>query len=161
MLAPMALDQDYDDDQVVTALKDALASGHSHKDAVVHVTAISGRAKKDVYRIALTLKDADSTTPSPLTRKDFKPRKVRAERWGRWAEVWVAFCLFIRGYRILYHSYRCPHGEIDLITKRGNCIVFIEVKFRSRFDDYDQVLPAYHASKKAMACFAILYENTR
>ena len=58
-----------------SALKDALASGHSHKDAVVHVTAISGRAKKEVYRIALTLKDADSTTPSPLTRKGLKPQK--------------------------------------------------------------------------------------
>ena len=65
MLAPMALDQDYDDDHVIAALKDALASGHSHKDAVVHVTAISGRAKKDVYRIALTLKDTDSATRSP------------------------------------------------------------------------------------------------
>ena len=83
-----------------------------------------------------------------MTGKDLKPRKVRAERWGRWAEVWVALCLFIRGYRILYHRYRCPHGEIDLITKKGNCIFFVEVKFRSRFDYYDQVLPAYHARKR-------------
>ena len=83
-----------------------------------------------------------------MTRKLVKTRKVRAERWGRWAEVWVAFCLFIRGYRILYHRYRCPHGEIDLITKRGNCIVFVEVKFRSRFDDYDQVLPAILARRR-------------
>ena len=83
-----------------------------------------------------------------MTRKGLKPLKVRAERWGSWAEVWVAVCLFIRGYRILYHSYRCPHGEIDLITKRGHCIIFVEVKFRSRFDDYDQVLPNIPARRR-------------
>ena len=65
MLGPMKISQTYDDDQIVSALQEALASGHSHKDAIAHVTAISGRAKKDVYRIALQLKDTDRTKSSP------------------------------------------------------------------------------------------------
>ena len=59
MLGPLLQDLTFSDDQVTDALREALSSGHSHKDAVAHVTAISGRPKKEVYRIALTLKDTD------------------------------------------------------------------------------------------------------
>ena len=35
------------------------------------------------------------------------------------------------GYDIIENNYRCKFGEIDLIAKDGDTIVFIEVKFRS------------------------------
>lgn len=57
MLGPLHITDDYSDDDVLAALKEALAGGLTNKDAIAHVTALSGRAKKDVYGIALTLKD--------------------------------------------------------------------------------------------------------
>lgn len=36
-----------------------------------------------------------------------------------------------KGYRILAHSFRCHFGEIDLIAKDGEYLVFIEVKYRT------------------------------
>ncbi|MFH1032444.1 MAG: YraN family protein [Chloroflexota bacterium] len=33
-----------------------------------------------------------------------------------------------RGYRILETNYRCPYGEIDIIARHKNCLVFVEVR---------------------------------
>lgn len=35
------------------------------------------------------------------------------------------------GYEMVRASYRCPIGEIDLIARDGECLVFIEVKYRA------------------------------
>jgi len=39
------------------------------------------------------------------------------------------------GYRILEKNYRSPHGEIDIVARQGDTVVFVEVKTRrsSRF----------------------------
>ena len=36
-----------------------------------------------------------------------------------------------KGYEILETNFRCRFGEIDLIAKDGEYLVFVEVKFRS------------------------------
>lgn len=36
-----------------------------------------------------------------------------------------------KGYEILTRNYRHKHAEIDLIVKRGNWLLFVEVKTRS------------------------------
>ena len=33
-----------------------------------------------------------------------------------------------RGYHIIETNYRCPHGEIDIIAKHKDSLVFIEVR---------------------------------
>ena len=35
-----------------------------------------------------------------------------------------------RGYHILETNYRCPHGEIDIIARDKESLVFIEVRTR-------------------------------
>ena len=37
-----------------------------------------------------------------------------------------------RGLHIVEKNYRCRLGEIDLICREGNVLVFVEVRYRSR-----------------------------
>jgi putative endonuclease len=36
-----------------------------------------------------------------------------------------------RGYRIQTVNYRCKEGEIDIICKKKNCLVFVEVRTKT------------------------------
>lgn len=49
---------------------------------------------------------------------------------GRFGEDEAARYLRLRGYRILARNFRCRLGEIDIIARRGRCLVFVEVKQR-------------------------------
>ena len=53
------------------------------------------------------------------------------ERAGRFAETLAAWLLRLRGYRILARRYATPVGEIDLVARRGELLVFVEVKRRA------------------------------
>lgn len=46
-------------------------------------------------------------------------------------EAAVAYYLEQSGYEILERNYRCKIGEIDLIARDGEYLVFCEVKFRT------------------------------
>jgi len=49
---------------------------------------------------------------------------------GREGEKIAADYLSKNGYRISETNFRCPLGEIDIIAKEKNTLVFIEVKTR-------------------------------
>lgn len=49
---------------------------------------------------------------------------------GSSRETEAASYLIRRGYQILERNYRIRQGEIDLIARDGNYLVFIEVKYR-------------------------------
>lgn len=34
------------------------------------------------------------------------------------------------GYKCIARNYRCPLGEVDLIARDGDCLVFLEIKTR-------------------------------
>lgn len=34
------------------------------------------------------------------------------------------------GYKCIARNYRCPLGEVDLVARDGDCLVFIEIKTR-------------------------------
>ncbi len=50
---------------------------------------------------------------------------------GADGERLAAEYLAAKGYEILNMNYRTRHGEIDIIAKTGDTIVFVEVKYRS------------------------------
>lgn len=53
---------------------------------------------------------------------------------GSDGESAAANYLISRGYQVMERNYRYGRAEIDLIVKRDNWLVFIEVKTRSRSD---------------------------
>ncbi len=58
-------------------------------------------------------------------------------RTGRLGEELAADRLESEGYRILERNYRCPFGEMDIVARDGESIVFVEVKSRrsARYGD--------------------------
>lgn len=52
-----------------------------------------------------------------------------------------------RGLRFLAANFRCPRGEIDLVFRDGGCLVFVEVKTRSR-EDWTRPAAAVNAGKR-------------
>ena len=60
--------------------------------------------------------------------------RLKAYRKGRWAELAASVWLLLKGYRVLARSYRTPVGEVDLILRKGNLVVFAEVKARSSLE---------------------------
>lgn len=56
--------------------------------------------------------------------------RKRAERRGRLAETLAAWYLRARFYAIVKQRFKTPGGEIDLIARRGQTLVFVEVKMR-------------------------------
>ena len=55
---------------------------------------------------------------------------MRRIRTGRQGEDLAAGYLESAGYRIVERNYRCPFGEMDLVARDGETIVFVEVKSR-------------------------------
>jgi len=54
----------------------------------------------------------------------------KAQRWGHVSEYLAALYLLAKGYRVLAIRYRTRLGEIDLIVRKGDLVVFVEVKAR-------------------------------
>ncbi len=68
----------------------------------------------------------------------FALHRVRSPLVGGWLAGWLGnagereAARFLRGlgYQVLERRYRTPLGELDLVARDGNCIVFVEVKTR-------------------------------
>ncbi len=63
------------------------------------------------------------------------PSKTTAYQKGVWAEERAAAQLMMKGYKILAKRYKTRYGEIDLIVRKGDVIVFVEVKIRADISD--------------------------
>lgn len=59
-----------------------------------------------------------------------KESRLSAELFGRRGELFAAWFLRLKGYRILASRFRTPMGEIDLVARRSDTLVFVEVKAR-------------------------------
>lgn len=66
-----------------------------------------------------------------------------------------------QGYEILEYNFHCRYGEIDIIAKQEEYIVFIEVKYRSS-ERYGEPLEAITKGKQrtiSKCAQAYLYKN--
>jgi putative endonuclease len=57
-------------------------------------------------------------------------KRKRHYRRGHRGEGLAALALMLKGYRILARRYRTRLGEIDLIARRGDLVLIVEVKVR-------------------------------
>ncbi len=65
-------------------------------------------------------------------KKNLRRQKTgrKAYRTGLLAETTAAFLLTLKGYQILGRRVRTPVGEIDLLARKSNTLVIVEVKAR-------------------------------
>jgi putative endonuclease len=60
----------------------------------------------------------------------FTGKRRKAYRRGKSGEWLAAAALMAKGFRILARRYRTRLGEIDLIARRGDLVLIVEVKSR-------------------------------
>lgn len=56
--------------------------------------------------------------------------KLLTYYFGLIAEIIASWYLRLKFYQIIEHRFKSPFGEIDLIAKKNNQLVFIEIKAR-------------------------------
>ena len=66
---------------------------------------------------------------------------------GRAGEAQAAEWLRKKGYEVIGANYRCRFGELDLIAKKGELVVFVEVKLRKN-DRFGAASDAVTLSKR-------------
>lgn len=80
-----------------------------------------------------------------MTDRPSDPRR----RLGSWGENVAAVHLEAAGYTLVARNWRCRGGEIDLVARDGETVVFVEVKTR-RGRDYgapEEALTPHKAQK--------------
>ncbi|MFS8046761.1 YraN family protein [Rhizobium sp. BR 314] len=68
--------------------------------------------------------------PDPGSEAGERLRRQKAWRRGHVAEYLAAAFLMLTGYRILAIRHRTKLGEIDIVARKGDLAVFVEVKSR-------------------------------
>ena len=87
--------------------------------------------------------------------KSANHRRKKAEQRGIAAEYLAAVYLWMRGYKILALRYKSPVGEIDIIARKKNVLVMVEVKMRSRIEDALEAV--HHRNRGRVAAAARHY----
>jgi putative endonuclease len=87
----------------------------------------------------------------------------RRKRAGNYGETAAEGYLAAKGYAILARNYRAWGGEIDIIAKDGDYIVFIEVKYRRQTAYGRPVAAITQKKRRAMvaAAYGYLADNGR
>ncbi len=82
-------------------------------------------------------------------------RRRKALRRGSAAEYIAAIFLMLKGYRILALRHRTKLGEIDIIARKGDLAVFVEVKARA--EETGAVDAVSYASQKRIRAASDLW----
>ncbi len=77
---------------------------------------------------------------------------------GRWGEEKAADFLASKGLQIIDRNFSTKIGELDIVAYDGTCLIFAEVKTRTRTD---KGLPGQFVSKSKMRRIALTAEIFR
>ncbi len=64
---------------------------------------------------------------------------------GKWGEEEAARYLEGKGMEIVERNYSCPRGEIDLVARQGERLVFVEVKTKTAVE---HLPPRYSVNRR-------------
>ncbi|GMR20760.1 MAG: YraN family protein [Gammaproteobacteria bacterium] len=78
------------------------------------------------------------------------------------AEIAARHYLERAGYQFLRKNYRTPYGEVDLIMKNDDTLVFIEVRYRKngRFGQAEETIGSRKQSKLLASAEHFLQQNS-
>ena len=65
-----------------------------------------------------------------------------------------------KGYHIVETNYRCPEGEIDIVAKHRDYLVFIEVRTKRSLEFGSPEESITPAKKEKMKAIAFYYQQT-
>ena len=83
----------------------------------------------------------------------------RNHRRGIMAEYLALVFLTLKAYRLVAMRYKTRSGEIDLVMRRGQTLVFIEVKARRTRDDAAFALHAKNQARVVAAAQSFLQNH--
>lgn len=78
-------------------------------------------------------------------------------RTGKRGEDIACAYLKRRGYRIVERNYKCLLGELDIVAKDGDAIVFVEVKSRKSEEFGDPQLAVGLEKQKKVSRISLTY----
>lgn len=90
-----------------------------------------------------------------------KRKRRRAYFRGRAAEFLAASALRMKGYHIVARGYRKPFGEIDIIARRNNLLVAVEVKARPRIAEAAEAVSPKQKRRISRALEAFVMERPK
>jgi putative endonuclease len=97
-----------------------------------------------------------STILNDCFHKMTKPKQSLGQRGEQLARAYLTN----KGYAILTTNWRCSHGELDIIARCGETVVFVEVRTRYA----DSTAPAFESinprKQAKLAALAHLYLET-
>ena len=82
------------------------------------------------------------------------PNRDTRKQTGRRGEDMAATYLAQQGYEIVQRNWRCSTGEVDIIARKGNTLIFVEVRTRRsrRFGTAEEsITPAKQARLMELA----------
>lgn len=96
--------------------------------------------------------------PPPST-----PRQTAARQRGVQAEEFACQYLRERGLKLLGRNYRCRRGELDLVMRQGDTLVFVEVRYRNstRFGTPAETVTKVKQARLIAAAQSYLQQNAR
>lgn len=92
--------------------------------------------------------------PNPVSASS---KKDPRHRLGAHYEGVALAYLRRNGLQLLTQNYRCRFGEIDLVMRHKNCLVFVEVRFRNRNRFADASLTVDHRKQAKLVKTAALF----
>lgn len=87
--------------------------------------------------------------------------RQKAYKLGHKGEGLASLYLRLKGYRILVRRYKTHVGEADLIARKGNALVFVEVKARKTLEEGLESITSKQKKRVIRAAHYYLAENPK